>query len=1424
MKKLIALLLSVTLLAAMVPVFTLMGEDEPLWRQLEGGSQETKIQEIGDGVYSAEQDDWSRIITTQAYDVREKEISFKAASSEKNAWYTIGIAGENGEIGSFGSADNRIDIVMHFRNGEDFAYTFENNAVTTFYGSHGCGDFTESHTFGFANKGVNWFLTIDGEILNDRLVDSALNDLLNNNRKVYFIIGAWADYKFTDIKLTDNERYVPWVASSGEAEILENEDGTYKLSGSAEITSNELYNTEDYELSFESGESLGKGLRIGVSIPTDDGGIIQKGLYLQIGEGDCEIGWFGNEEYVPGLKTTALSASKKHTFGIKKRGDIFYPVIDGNTVFFPDGDEWQTRLTEFSNFVEQNSGILGFTFFSENGLSLDNVEVTLGEPDWVQHKGYGEGSNIEITKKSDGYSLSAKGAVSFLTADIYDLSANSLCFRFTGRPENGWIHLSVASDATVEQIGGVLHEEAAPTRVDFLIYQSNNAFCQQSTNPSVGESMYIYDGTVNCNNITHTFGITKQGDNWYPVIDGVVKNNAVSPYLNEFMSKNDVTKLRLGIGASGDFALENVKTVSNKTVWQAEGYGDSTAANTSDTTAELYYDGGPAKYKTVDSYDVTKKEFTFKAPEMGDDFIFVGLNNGTKDQGLFIRVSNASKPIGLITTDNENWVTVLDGLDYRTLSPSENHSFSVREKDGKYYPAIDGRIVTGDSSNESVRKAMEDFDRFVKENGGQFKFIIRHYSGKRFAIENVAIINSNLLWEANSGSNLMVSVDENGVYSAAGISRISTVKKYDLTQYDVSLKLKSSDKGGWLYFAISESGAANDAILTSSANAESTERMELIAALNGDFVSLVNANYNDTSVHSGFYGLSKDLIDFSIPHTYGVRRLNGHWYFAVDGRILNSDVISERLDDFMTTKGTTEFYITIGMGGSEYTAEDIKLVAREDYGDWVVKSGGGVIEKASDGTYSVTDYKGSIITNNTYDITQNDIAFNITGSDGDYIDFIRMGLAAADESVSENIASKEIIARVGGKMYISYFLGDTEDAITARKYDFNVRHTFGVRQLDGHWYPAVDGAILNYKYNDAFDEFIEANKANGIRFILGSQVAFSVTGIEVIPQVDSSVKEPEGWDYFGSNGTADIYGELDGNENDGYSMEVPKGYSFAISNAKYNLSESSLRFTVEDLGEFLYFGISNQDAFLRPNVLPDKDSTQKDIISAFILRPTDSHNKVIVSYWSPEYDGIESAIKTVPIDWYSEHTLDIRKVGNNWFVCLDGAIIQSRISPRLNKYMQENEGNPLHYVIGSLTVGLTLHNIKVIDQVPLATNKDQVYEDGTLDDDYGFDFSGDSNYFDDLDDFGEFDFGDDFSDSEYEYEETDDGEIEETANTRTARVRKRRLVSAGHGWIFTKLEIAAMIAGGVLVLAGVTVAVVVVVRNVKKKKKIKQAQ
>jgi len=99
-------------------------------------------------------------------------------------------------------------------------------------------------------------------------------------------------------------------------------------------------------------------------------------------------------------------------------------------------------------------------------------------------------------------------------------------------------------------------------------------------------------------------------------------------------------------------------------------------------------------------------------------------------------------------------------------------------------------------------------------------------------------------------------------------------------------------------------------------------------------------------------------------------------------------------------------------------------------------------------------------------------------------------------------------------------------------------------------------------------------------------------------------------------------------------------------------------------------------------------------------------------------------------------------------------------------------------------------------------------------DDFGFDLE-----FDNKDEESENDFELDLDTEEEYFEELfEEEEINPLDYLQKVKVKKRRLVSAAHGIIFTTFEKIAMVAGGVAVVAAAAVLVIFIIKKKKKAK------
>lgn len=860
-------------------------------------------------------------LTYDLYDLTKYDIKFKPTAFNKDngtTWigFTIASSKAPDEITpgfSNGQASDRLDFQIYSSDnllrirqlgGGEYSPQPSYNITV---------DMTKEHTFGMRNVNGNWCPAIDG-IPYTLPADTPDRDRANTCLK------SW------DIR---NIRFGVAVGGSAAAEVS--------------IVDNSL------DANQTDSSVLNKGI------------MIRKSGYLSGIMNDVTLNGYGSCN--DGVFDLSLSSGKIHTFGVREKYGRYYPAIDGNIIVPTDFNaEMQLKYDEFSNYVKKNKSNLQFIIadFSQNSLAINNVKVVLNDTvstvasdndAFTQHRSFGDGTSVIVYKEENGvYSMTAQNAGSIISCSTYDLSNTVLSFKLTEIPENSWVHLSVTKGDSLDSIASPLSYESTPSRVDFLIYSDYSSFCLYTKKSDGTYSQLVYNGTIDCAGVTHSFGVTKKDGNWYPVIDGVTKTT-ISDELNKFMDNNDITKLRFGIGAAGgDFRIEGVKVIAKSSIWQAKNSTNDSAAAVSENTYELNASNGNSLFYTSRDYNLSEydAEFSLPSDDNGNIYIGFGKNFATsaaaQNYGLVISEASADgtkKIIGLISKfyGNGYGECSYSALAVNmSLSCNQIHTFGLRQKsDGKYYPAVDGKILevntSADSNSVSLYNAAVTY---LTQNAHSLKFAIGDF-GSSHIFKNVKIvdIDKNSLWTETKSTSSVIHREEEGIYSVKGAVSVSTQKKYDVTKYDLLVDLKPDPRSAWFYFAISELGPTTDRRILSSSNVDNTERIEFIAAVNGDYVSIINPEYNQTDVYTGgIYGKSSELLDFSIPHTYGLRFKNNHWYLSIDGEILNDYVISERLDDFMTKKGTTEFYFTIGMNsGYEYSAEHLEIVSRRKFGD-----------------------------------------------------------------------------------------------------------------------------------------------------------------------------------------------------------------------------------------------------------------------------------------------------------------------------------------------------------------------------------------------------------------------------------------------------------------------------------------------------------
>lgn len=949
-----------------------------------GISVNPKVTAHSDGSFSISASQCGSFLSTDTYDLSEVDLAFKFTKLPKEGDHgfihlSIASGDETETVGDaliYEESPTRVDFVNYRYNSAFCRQSLNPNGSSKSMDVYNYDTDCDNtmHTFGIRRIGEHWYPAINGVALDNKISETLDRFIeINGVNKLRFGIGGvHGDFSIENVKIVENKR--EWkAASKKDCAFKDTDDNSNVLcfeAGSSVFETEESYDVTLNDLQFTMPSGIGSDfLYVGIGTNSSGGNTSNKGLIIrQTGYGLSEIAEniSLNSEGAnidDSIIDLSLSGDTVHTFGVREKYGRYYPAIDGNILVpMAFDDDMQFIYDQFSSYVKKNKGDLHFIIaaFSENSFAVDNVRIipndsalTLVSDDeaFLQHSAYGRGTEVIVDRQEDGaYSLTAKSQGSIISCSSYSINDTELSFKFTQIPDNGWIHLSLAKDISLNDIASPISYENIPSRIDFLIYAYNGAFCLRTPKSDGTASQLVYEGTIDCENVAHSFGITNKDGNWYPVIDGKIKEKA-SDALNSFMSDGGSEKLRFGIGAAGgDFKIEDVRTVEKALIWEACNQNGDSAAAVSDEQYDLNALNNKSLFYTADSYDMSEKDVEFLLPSNKNGNIYVGfgrnfLNSATAENyGLIISdgsIDGTKQIAGLI---RGNYKDGCEEVLYSafavnvTLSCNQIHTFGLRQKsDGKYYLAVDGKILEVNSSADSETvKLYNGAVAYLTENIGSLKFAIGDF-GLSYIFENVKIVDIDRtpLWTENDGAFSMLHRKEDGVYSAKGYESISTLKKYDVTKYDVLIDLEPNPKSTWFYFAISELGPAENRRIFSSANVDDTERIEFIVAVNGDYVSIINPRYNQTDVYTGgIYGKSSEFVDFTLPHTYGLRCKNNHWYLSIDGEILNESIISERLDDFMSKKGTTSFFFTIGMNkGYQYSAEHIEILQRQKFGD-----------------------------------------------------------------------------------------------------------------------------------------------------------------------------------------------------------------------------------------------------------------------------------------------------------------------------------------------------------------------------------------------------------------------------------------------------------------------------------------------------------
>ena len=551
----------------------------------------------------------------------------------------------------------------------------------------------------------------------------------------------------------------------------------------------------------------------------------------------------------------------------------------------------------------------------------------------------------QATALWERFSGNEKTAITDNSSGVYsavqsDTTANGMCIKTTEAyaPDQKSIQFKAAPNPEKTEwytfgIAGANGEIGAfgsgDNRVDLIMHCKGDPWVytyQDGIGYRAEYGQHNYDGYTDI----HTFGLTKRGEHWYFTIDDDVLNQDIDPLLDEILNNNE--KVYFIIGAQFDYNFSDIKITvkENIQLWkQLEGTGTTEITDKGNGVYSAKQDDAQkyTRIRTTEAYNPREKaiKFTASANDAVNWYTFgvAGAKGKIGDFGSY----NNRVDLNMHTAKGDSWMYINANprvTDYgsKPYDYTKSHIFGFVQIGNNWYHTIDGKVIDSNKVDSHLCELLNNNEKiyFILGAENQYEFT------------DIEIVNTNTVWQTSDGSSLAVTLDDNGVYTASNNTCVNTIQKYDLTKYDVSFKFEST---GYLSLFISENGKFDYSQMKGSNDISTTDHIEFAASTDGDWTSIPNPNYGENQAGSEAYG--GGLIDFNVAHSYGVRKCGEHWYFAVDGKVLNTDTISKRLDDFMTKKSTTEFYISVGTNnsgdGTKYTAEDLKIVEQAKAGD-----------------------------------------------------------------------------------------------------------------------------------------------------------------------------------------------------------------------------------------------------------------------------------------------------------------------------------------------------------------------------------------------------------------------------------------------------------------------------------------------------------
>ena len=596
-----------------------------------------------------------------------------------------------------------------------------------------------------------------------------------------------------------------------------------------------------------------------------------------------------------------------------------------------------------------------------------------------------------------------------------------------------------------------------------------------------------------------------------------------------------------------------------------------------------------------------------------------------------------------LSGESENTIRVIRNGDFvltdKEFDFSIPHTFHFVEKDGKWFPAIVGIIISEDPKMD-VTAVLNATDNAAQTVFGSATVV----GTPKFAYINFADAKEIADWQYTS--QVTVAGSEERGFTMVGKEGGDGYAVYGqpVSLLENEFQVRFDYDSDWVYFGFD---AASD-------NTHSK--------LKADIDLQFYRDPNNTLRIGGQGGLStepgvfqKENFDFDAVHTIGFVEEDGKYYLTVDGE-KREDLFDQALSDKVAQYKDTPMYWRVGAGNQSRVQyfTDIKVLSKIE--GWTIGTDGAV-SALPDGGWTLTQGAGRDAAHqNKYvtDIPLRDLQvqfianyadnklWTINLSDRDLNplpgvnDLGETGLCLIFEKRNDNTLAVQRWSN-GAPGAINGVYLYAQD-IT---FDFSVPHTLHFVEQDGRWYVALDNMVFKA---DGMDVTSLLNAMDGKQTVFESAADCNVTFPYInFTEAEESYDPASEWKL---NGSATIEGDA----TNGFTLVGDRGVEAKYQEA-IDLSTQSVRLKFNHTTAWQAVNFTTTS---NPTGLVDASSDNLTMLFSF-----NGETTLRVSVWLGGEEA-ESAIAYIDnFDRNAEHTVGFTKRENNWYLNFDGVVYTS---------------------------------------------------------------------------------------------------------------------------------------------------------------------